>query len=208
MILEELIGSVVALASSMFAQAPPVSRENQQREYMLISVPNSEQEEAIDGLIHVEYEQNVPTEVPYYDDGTFSTHIETYETRNFLKSFVRSCKTNIGLITVVIFILAAVTVGLVFVDLNANDVCKQWIHKNLKVLSHVKTVWKVEMSVRLLPIFSWFPVSISMLWGFREFKRNYFVGLFFCAFVPGFITCTYRIIMFHKFNSLHYNIYR
>ena len=208
MILEELVGSWVALVSSFFAQAPPIFRENLQTEHTsLISVPNPKQEEVIDGLIHREYEQKVPTEEPYYEDGTF-VQIQTDETRNFFKSFVRSFKTNIGLIAAVVIILAELTVGLVFVDLNTNDVCTKWIYKNLNVSSHVKTVRKVGMSVRLLPLFSWFPVSIAMLWGFREFKRNYFVGLFLCSFVTGSITCVYKIIMFHKFTNLVYNIYR
>ena len=207
MILEELIGSFVALVSSLLAQAPPISRQNVQREYTLISVPNSEQEEVSNGLIHSEYEHNVPTQLPYYDDGTF-VQTQAEETQNFCQSFVRSFKTNIGLISVVVFILAVFTVGLVFVDLNTNDVCKQWTHKNLKLSSHVKTVQKVGMSVRLLPWFSWFPVSIAMLWGFKEFKRNYFKGLFVLAFLTGSVTCAYTIIMFHKFNNLVYNIYR
>ena len=207
MILEELIGSCVALVSTLLAQAPPISRENLQREYTLISVPNSEQEEVKNGLIHSEYEHKVPTELPYYDDGTF-VQTQAGETQNFCKSFARSFKTNIGLIGVVLFVLSALTVGLVFVDLNTNDVCKEWIHRNLNVSSHVMTVRKVGMSVKLLPVFSWFPVSIAMLWGFKEFKRNYVVCLFLCAFVPGSITCTYRIVMLHKFSNLVYNIYR
>ena len=162
MILEELIGSWVALVSSLLAQTPPISQENLQREYILISQPNPEQEEAINGLIHSEYEQNVPTEVPYYEDGTF-VQMQADETRNFFRSLVRSFKANLGLIAAVVFILAALTVGLVFVDLNTNDVCTEWIHKNLNVSSHVVTAGKVGMSVKLLPLFSWFPVSIAML---------------------------------------------
>ena len=195
MFLEELIGYWVALVSSLFTQAPPIFRENLQREYM------------INGFIHSEYEQSAPTEVPYYDDGTFA-QMQNDETRNLCKSFVRSFKINIGLIAAVVIILAALTVGLVFVDLNTNNVCAEWIHRNLNVSSHVKTVRKVGVLVGLLPLFSWFPVSIAMLWGFKEFKRNYFVCLFFCAFVPGSITCAYEIIMFHQLTNLVYNIYR
>ena len=206
MILEELIGSWVALVSRSFAQAPPISRESLQEEYTLISVPNIEQQETINGLIHCEYEQEVLADLPYYEDDTF-IEIQADRTQSFCQSFVRSCKTNIGLISAVVFILATLSVGLVFVDLNTDNVCAQWIHKNLKLSSHAKTVRQVGMSVRLLPLFSWFPVSIAMLWGLKEFKRNYFLGLFLCAFVPGSVTCAYRIIMSHKFNNLVYNIY-
>ena len=208
MILEELIGSSVALVSSLFCQAPPLSRESLQTEYTLISLPNSEQQEAINGLIHSEYEQKAPNKVLCYEDGTF-VGMQADRARNFRQSFFRSCKTNVGLITAVVFILAVLTVGLVYLDLSTNDVCTESIHKNLNVSSHITTVRKVAISFKILPLFSWFPVSIAMLWGFREFKRNYLLLLFFCAFVPGFITCAYRIIMFHKFiNIITYNIYR
>ena len=207
MILEELIGSWVALASSVFTQAPPISQENLQEEYTLISVPNIEQQEAINGLIHCEYKQEGLADLPYYEDGTF-IRIQAEETRSFSKSFVRSLKTNIGLITAVVFILGVLIVGLVYVDLNTNDVCKEWMQKNSDIPTHVQTVQNVAMSVKLLPLFSWFPLSIAMVWGFVEFKRNYLLCLFVCAFVPASITCAYRIIMFHKFTNVIYSIYR
>ena len=207
MILEELIGSWLALISSFLGQTPPISRQNLETEYTLISVPNPEEEEVNNGLIHTEYEQSTVSDVPYYEDGTFA-QTPAGETRTFLKSFVRSFKTNIGLITAAVAILAALSVGLVLVDLNTNDICAEWIHKNLKVPSHAMTARKVGMSVKQLPFFSWFPVSIAMLWGFKEFRRNYFKCLFLCAFVPVSITCAYRIILFHKFTNLVYNIYR
>ncbi len=209
MFLEELVGSCVALVSSLITQTPPISRENLQREYTLISVPNPEQDEVYDGLIHREYEQEVPSEVPYYyEDGTFvHVSIQTDERRNFCESFIRSCKTNIGLITAVVFILGSLTVGLVYLDLNT-DVCMNWMHKNLSVPSHVHTVQRVGTSVKLLPLFSWFPASVAMLLGFRKFKQNYLVNLFFCALVLGSITCVYRIVMFDKLINVVYDIYR
>ena len=208
MFLEELVGSCVALISSLIAQTPPISRGNLQREHTLISEPNPEQDEVYDGLIHREYEQEVPSEVPYYEDGTFVS-MQTVARRNFCESFIRSCKTNIGLFTAVVFILGLLTVGLVYVDLNTDDACIEWRHKNLSVPLHVQTVQIVAMSVRLLPLFSWFPASVAMLLGFTKFKQNYLVSLFLCAFVPGSITCVYRNVMSDKFIDVDYDfLYR
>ncbi len=198
MFLEELVGSFVALVSSLIIQTPAISRENLQREYTLISVPNPEQDEVYDGLIHREYEQDVPSEVLYYEDGTFVS-IQTDARRNFCESFIRSCKTNIGLFTAVVFILGLLAIGLVYVDLNTSDVCIEWRHNNLTVPLHVQTVQIVAMAVRLLPLFSWFPASVAMLLGFTKFKQNYLVGLFLCALVPGSIACVYRNVMSNKF---------
>ena len=206
MFLEELFGSCVALFSSLIIQTPPISRGNLQRECTLISVPNSEQDEVYDGLIHREYEQEAPTEVPYYEDGMFVL-MQADTRRNFSESFIRSLKTNVGLIISVVFILGSLTVGVVYVDL-ACEPCLEWRDKNVSVPARVKTLRIVGMSVKLLPLFSWFPACIVMLWGFKEFKKDYLACLFFSAFVPGSITCVYRIIMFDKFTDVAYNLYR
>ena len=87
-------------------------------------------------------------------------------------------------------------------DLNTNDVCIEWMHKNLSVPLHVQKVQIVGMSVKLLPLFSWFPASVA------KFKQNYLVILFFCALVPGSITCFYRVVMSDKFINVAYNLYR
>ena len=208
MFLEELVGSCVALVPSLITQTPPISRENLQREHTLISVPDSEHDEVYDGLIHREYEQEEPSEVPYYEDGTFVS-MQTDARRNFCESFIRSCKTNIVLITAVVFILGLLTVGLVYVDLNTTDVCIAWMNKNLRVPSHIHTVQIVGMYVKLMPLFSWFPASVAILLGFRKFKQHYLVSLFFCALVPGSITCVYKNVMSDKFIHVDYNsLYR
>ncbi len=96
-----------------------------------------------------------------------------------------------------------------YVDLNTTDVCIEWMHKNLSVSSHVRKVQIVAMSVRLLPLFSWFPASVAMLLGFTKFKQNYLVSLFLGALVPGSISCVYRIVMSDKFIHVDYNfLYR
>ncbi len=104
-----------------------------------------------------------------------------------------------------VFILGSLTVGLVYLDLNT-DVCMNWMHKNLSVSSHVHTVQSVGTPVKLLPLFSWFPASVAMLLGFRKFKQNYLVNLFFCALMPGSSTCVYRIVMSGKLiNVVYFN---
>ncbi|CAB4004918.1 Hypothetical predicted protein [Paramuricea clavata] len=112
MILEEPFGSCVAIVSRLIIQTPPISRENLQREYTLIFVPNPEQDEVYDGLIHREYKQEAPTEVPYYEDGTFAS-MQAATRRNSFESFIRSLKANVGLIISVVVILGWLTVGVV-----------------------------------------------------------------------------------------------
>ena len=69
MILEELIGGVVTLLSSLVIHVPPVTHENLRRDQTLIFEENPEEDEANHhDLIHREYEQVQFTELPYYED--------------------------------------------------------------------------------------------------------------------------------------------
>ena len=203
MIFEEIVGGFVSVLSSLFVQTPPISRENEQRQYTLINDANPEQEIVYDGLIHREYETETSEELPYYDSGSMvSFHTEAK--RGYCESVIRSWKANMGFLISVVFILGSLSVGLAFVDLNTSNVCVEW--KN--VSQHVQTLRMIGMSMKLVPLFSWFPVRIAMLWGYEEFRENYLGCLLVSSFVPGTLSCAYRIIMFKKFTDLIYNVYR
>ena len=209
MILEELIGSCFALASSVLFPTPSISRDNVLQENWLIHEENNEDEEQCDGLIHSEYERQEPSEAPYYEDGSFVwLQGELNSRRSFCESLRRSFRTNIGILMAVIFLLSMLTVGVVYVDLNTSDICIEWINKNITLPSHVQTLRAVGMSLKLLPMFAWFPICVAMLWGFTEFKKNYFLRLFTCAFLTASTTCVYRIIMSEKFTNVVYTLYR
>ena len=210
MILEEIVGSFVSLLSSLFAQTPPpISREIHQREYTLIYDVNPEEEEVPDGLTHQEYEPETPQESPYYEHGSLtSIHTLVGVRHNLLESLVRSLKTNVGFLVVVVFLLGSLIVVIVFLDLNTNDACVDWALTNSSIPQHVRVLKMIGMSVSLVPLFSWFPVCIAMLWGYEEFRRNYLACLFVSSFVPGVLCCAYRIIMIKKFTDLIYNAYR
>ena len=208
MILEEIVGSFVSLLSTLFVQTPPpISRQIHQQEYTLIYDVNPEEDEVPDDLIHREYETETPQESPYYDSGSMaSTH--TVVAHDFCEFLGRSWKANVGFFTAVVFILGSIIVGLVFVDLNTSNVCVEWTFTNSNLSHHVRTLRMIGMSVKLVPLFSWFPVCIAMLWGYEEFRKNYLVCLFVSSFVPGVLCCAYRIIMIKKFTDLIYNPYR
>ena len=167
MILEEIIGSFVALFSSLVAQTPPISSETHQRDCSLLFEENSEEEVICDGLIHQEYDQERPAELPYYEENvSYSDLFPAHDGRtgkNFCESFLRSCKANLGLVTAVIFTLGLLTVGLVYVDFSTTNACIEWMHNNFTIPSNIRIVRIVGMSVTLLPQFGWFPICIIML---------------------------------------------
>ena len=193
MILEELVGSVLSLCSSFITQTPPIHRE--QRQFTLIFGETHEQDEVYDGLIHREYEQQPEQELPYYeDDMSVLVQPDGQSSRDFAQSFLRSFQANVGLIMAVVFILGLLTLGVVYLDLNTTDACIEWMHNNYSIPRVVKILQIVGMSFELLPLFTWFPACIVMLWGFKEFKKNYLSCLLVCQLVIGSITCVYRII--------------
>ena len=62
MILEEIIGTLVSLGSTLITQVPPISRENPQSNMI-------NDDELHQNVIHREYElAEEPTDLPYYED--------------------------------------------------------------------------------------------------------------------------------------------
>ena len=206
MILEELFGSCMFLISSLLVQTPPISRENLSRRTSTSCEENPEEDEAYDSLIHCEYDEEQQPGLLYHEEEIY----DEQPRRNYCESFLRSCKVNIGLTVVAVCILALLMVLLVILDLNTSDACIEWMLKNRKVRSYVHNLRIVGVSAKLLPLFSWFPICIAMLLGFKEFKSNYLLCLFVCASVIGCTTCVYQIIMSDTYfgTSVSYTLYR
>lgn len=203
MILEELVGSFVSLFSSLIVHTPPISSETLQRDYSLIFQANPEEDEVYDGLIHREYEQETPAELPYYEEdiSVLVQQAAGQTRRNFCESFFRSCKTNVGLLMAAVFMLGLLTVGLVYVDLNTTNACREWMHNNFSVPSNVRTVRILGMSVTLLPLYALFPTCVIMLWGFRELKMNHLLSLFLFQSVIISINIAYKVVVFDKITT-------
>ena len=121
MILEELIGSCVAVVSTLILQTPPILRENVPAEEPLIYEDNHEDDQEYDGVIHREYEQPEVNKTPSYENG-LSVKPQTEKPKGW-ESFRRSFIANVGILLAVVFILSMFTAALVVVDLNTNDMC-------------------------------------------------------------------------------------
>ena len=213
MILEELVGSFVSLFSRVIIQAPGISRENLHSESG--SLENSEQSEVCYGLIHREYDdQRAPTELQYdqADDISHLVQADEQPRRSFCESILRSLKANIGLITVVIFILPLVTIACILVGLATTDYCIDWIlHKNLTLPQNVGTVEIAAVSFVLLLLFSWFPTCVALCFGFKEFRKNYLLDLFVLQLVTESSSTLYDIYFSHQLftvRDIDYTKYR
>ncbi len=199
MILEEVIGSLVVLFSSLFVQTPHISEEAAQSDCSSIFEENREEDAVFDGLIHLEYDLEAQPQLPYYEEA-FPVLIQADQqtARNFCESFLRSWKANAGLVMVVVFSLGFLIVGLVYLDFNISDACKQWIHNKLVVPSRVRTIQIIGAWIKNLTLSTWFPTTVMMLWGFRNFRKNYLLSLFLCQLVAGSISWIYSVTVFDK----------
>ena len=206
MILEELVGSLISLCSSLIIKAPAIS---QQRQQLRLIFEETYEEEVCEGLIHLEYEEETQPRLPYYEED-ISILVQTngQHSRQFVQSLLRSFEANITLIMAVIFILGLLVIGCVYLDLNTTDSCTEWMHKNYSIPRNVKISRTVGMSLDLLPLFTWFPACTSMLWGFKEFKKNYLSYLLVCQLVIGSISCVYRIINKEGMSIADYTTHR
>lgn len=200
MILEELVGTLISLGSLLITQTPPISRENLHRHYRLIFEEHPDDEEE-QGLIHREYELEQTTQLPYYEDldVSVSTSDEFRTNRSLCESLRRSFHVNFVLLLAAL-LLGVVTIALVYVDLNTTDSCIEWQHFNLTVPSTTKVLQIVGTSAAALPLYMWFPISVSMLWGFNEFEHNYLSCLFSSCFIA-IIAMVYRAIFWDHYRT-------
>ena len=165
--LEEIIASFLSLFSALTLDAPRLSRE------MNNNTSPSEQctRYTWEDTIHREYvsfeEDNLPSETQYVQLG--------YELRNqpsYIQSLLRSLKANFT-ITLAVLPLVLIGMALIYFDLRTTDLCSEWRNKNYTLSFHVKRIRLLGEGVERVLFYSWFPLTLAVLFGWNEFKRHY-----------------------------------
>ena len=165
--LEEIIACFLSLFSAFTLDAPRLSRE------MNNNTSPSEQctRYTWEDKIHREYvsfeEDNLPSETQYVQLG--------YELRNqpsYTQSLLRSLKANFT-ITLAVLPLVLIGMALIYFDLRTTDLCSEWRNKNYTLSFHVKRIRLLGEGVERVLFYSWFPLTLAVLFGWNEFKRHY-----------------------------------
>ena len=198
MILEEIIGTLASLGSTLITQVPPISRENPQSNMI-------NDYELHQNVIHREYElAEEPTDLPYYEDisdvAAVLSSTQCQASRTFCESLRRSFQVNFGFLVAVV-LLGLVVIALVYVDLNTSNSCIEWRHYNHSIPYGRRVLQIIGKILSYIPIYNWFSVSAAMLWGFKAFKEKYLSCLFLSCFTMS-IGMVYRAVIFDRYVAL------
>ncbi|CAB3983265.1 Hypothetical predicted protein [Paramuricea clavata] len=164
--LEEIIACFLSLFSALTLDAPRLSRE------LNDNTSPSEQRTryTCEDIIHREYvsfeEDNQPSETEYVQLG--------YELRSkpsYIQSLLRSLKANFT-ITLAVLPLALIGIALIYFDLRTVDLCSEWETKNTFSLDIIR-IRLLGKGVANLILYLSFPLTLIVLFGWKEFKRDY-----------------------------------
>ncbi|CAB3983267.1 Hypothetical predicted protein [Paramuricea clavata] len=166
--LEEIIASFLSLFSALTLDPPRLSRRE-----MNDNTSASEQRTRYtwEDKIHKEYvsfeEDNLPSEKEYVQLG--------HELRNrpsYIQSLLRSLRANFT-ITLAVLPLALIGMALIYFDLRTVDLCSEWEAKTYSLSFDVTRIRLMGKGIQKVILYLWFPLSLTVLFGWSEFKSHY-----------------------------------
>ena len=113
--------------------------------------------------------------------------------RNYWESIRRSLWTTLR-ITCAIFVPTAFALAFLYIDLNTTDLCLEWQYHNNALPFSVKRLRLIGHSVEVMIINFWFPLTMVVLFGWKEFKLR-FLSTFYVAFIFGETTVIYYLFL-------------
>jgi hypothetical protein len=113
--------------------------------------------------------------------------------RSYWESIRKSSWTSLC-ITFAIFPSTAFIIAFLYLDLNTTDLCQEWQYRNNTLPPSVKRFRVIGDSVEAVIINLWFPLTIIVLFGWKEFRRRFF-STFYVAFIFGETTVIYYLFL-------------
>ena len=114
--------------------------------------------------------------------------------RNICKSLLKSTWMTIHLLLAIIP-STVLAMALIFLDINITYGCLQWKNQyNTSLPLSVKRAQVYGYNVENLVIFSWYPLTMILLFGWREFKAKY-LSVAYIAVIFGLFTVIYDQIL-------------
>ena len=122
-------------------------------------------------LIHGEdvmFEQHsLPVQVEY-----FGPRNEVLNKPTYRQSLLRTLKATVTM-TLAVLPLALMALAFLYWDLRVTDLCSEWVSRNHTLPFRVTRIRLIGRGVFLLLGYIWFPLTLVVLFSWREFKRHY-----------------------------------
>ena len=115
------------------------------------------------------------------------------ERKSFWKSFRKAVSTSISMA----FSLVpptVLTILFLYFDFNTTNLCREWQHHNNTVPLSVVRIRVIGRIVEVLMINFWFPLTAVILFGWKDFKRRFFLVLYI-AFIFAEATVIYYLFL-------------
>ena len=113
------------------------------------------------------------------------------ERKSVWKSFRKAIWASISM-ALSLILPTAFTIMFIFVDLNTADLCIQWQRHNSNVPFSVMRIRAIGISVEVLIINLWFPLTAVILFGWKDFKLR-FLPVLYIAFIFAEATVIYKL---------------
>ena len=114
------------------------------------------------------------------------------ERKSVLKSFRKAIWTSISM--AFSLILPTAFTMFLYVDLNTADLCVLWQRHNNTVPFSVMRIRAISISVEVLIINLWFPLTAVILFGWKDFKLR-FLSVLYLAFIFAEATVIYKLLL-------------
>ena len=156
-----MIATFLSLFSALTLDTPRISRE--------LSVNHSDQPTWLtwQNKIHREYSSIDSSRIEYARLGNEQQIKPTYT-----QSLFRSLKVTFGM-TIAGIPLAITGIVFIYFDLRTCDLCSEWLAQNNTVSFDVMKIRLLGNGVEVMFLNLWLPMMLTVLFGWKEFKRHY-----------------------------------
>lgn len=192
MILEEILAILLSLVSAWTSDSPELRKDSFQDVNVVNRVPTQRNRTNDERVEHDRLGNSSLLEQRdrYHNNGAIDhERFANSLSRCFVQSVLISFK-----IKIVVLPLALLLMILLYINLNTANLCFQFKNREGSLPFNIKMWNAAGDCVEIMLIQSWFPATLVLLFGWREFKLNYFSTLFIC-FVLGNTIVIYTIII-------------
>ena len=211
MALEELLGGVLSFTSLFTAGQPRFNQHDCQLQNSvsgntahLINACKVVKKDG-HGQGSSQLEPLIPSRNVHETYGSFKNNepINNSWTRSFCRSLSASVTIQMAIVPLGVLIAAAL-----YLNLNTTDLCFERMRRDSTLPQDLMKWRLIGDSLETIAIHLWFPFTLAVLFGWRDFKNDYF-STFYISLVFGCIVVAFKIFLyfFHLYQTKQYFIY-